>query len=257
MGALEDLARLQTHLAWQTLQFLVPDEAPSDQEFQKRQPVYRVEAIENFIRGVVAVQPDLKLKFFQQAVRIEPMYSQANYELGRLYLQRKNYRAAADTLSKVLPSDPHCREALFHLGLSRYNLNEFDAAQMAFLKVAEDVPLNEVFNNLGAAQTRSNPAEALKNFQKALEGDPNDPDYHFNVGYALLRSGRYGEAAERFRSVLDRVPGDPVATTLLGRCIKGSSSRASGGVPENLERLKGNFEETAYRQLKAVLEVKK
>ena len=44
VGALEDLAALQEHLAWQMLRFLKPASAPSEVEFQQRHPAVRVDA---------------------------------------------------------------------------------------------------------------------------------------------------------------------------------------------------------------------
>ena len=47
--------------------------------------------------------------------------------------------------------------------------------------------MNEVYDDLGAAQSRLNATEAaLASFRKALEGDSADPDYHFNLGYTLV-----------------------------------------------------------------------
>jgi hypothetical protein len=43
---------------------------------------------------------------------------------------------------------------------------------------------------------------------------------------------------------------------MLGRCLNRSASRAGDPRHEGLERLKLNYEETAYRQLKAELGVK-
>jgi TolB-like protein len=45
VGALEDLAALQEHLAWQTLRFLKPAGAPSEAEFRERHPAVRVDAV--------------------------------------------------------------------------------------------------------------------------------------------------------------------------------------------------------------------
>ncbi|HEX2725112.1 MAG TPA: tetratricopeptide repeat protein, partial [Beijerinckiaceae bacterium] len=115
------------------------------------------------------------------------------------------------------------------------------------------VPLSEVLNNLGAAQSRRNLPAALDNFEKALEGNEGDPDYHFNVGYALFKQGDYEGAAEKFRAVLDRRPDDASATTMLGRCL----NRGRAGRVEAMERLKETYEESAYLQLKAVLEPKR
>jgi tetratricopeptide (TPR) repeat protein len=259
IGALEDLARLQTHIAWQTLQFVLREGAPSEDEFRRAQPVLRIDAIESYIRGLLAATAEQKMKLFTQAVRVEPQYSQASYQLGRLHHARKSYKIAIDQLLKVAPADLNYRAAMFVLGLCRYHLRDFAGAEHAFLRVAESVPLNEVLNNLGAAQSRKNSSAAVANFQKALEGDPNDPDYHFNVGYAFFREGDLAAAAERFRAVLDRDPDDAEAITMLGRCLQKQKSvhRAVGAVPsEGLERLKETYEESAYLQLKAVLERK-
>ena len=59
--------------------------------------------------------------------------------------------------------------------------------------------------------------------------------------------------AERFRAVLDRQPDDQSATLLLGMCLKRQGPRAGDSRLEALERLKTNYEERAYWQLKAVL----
>ena len=115
------------------------------------------------------------------------------------------------------------------------------------------MPLNEVLNNLGAAQSRRNLPEALDSFAKALEGDSSDPVYHFNAGYALWKQGKFEAAAERFRAALDREPSDGEATLMLGRCLKKTPFRPADS-RENFERLKTNYEESAWWQLKAVLE---
>jgi len=255
-GALEDLGRLQSHLAWQTLQFVLAGRNPTEDEFRQRQPVVRVDAIESYIRGRLATAPEQKLKYFAQAIRLEPAYSQANFELGRLQFQKKNYRAATDLLQKVNNVDVHYREANFLLGLSRYHLNEFAGSEQAFRIVAQQVPLSEVLNNLGAAQSRLGQTTALENFQKALEGDPADLVYHFNVGYALLQQGELDKAADRFRAVLDRNPDDVEATTMLGRCLQKSAAKTTPR-SQGIERLKDTYQESTYWQLKAVLEPKR
>jgi tetratricopeptide (TPR) repeat protein len=257
LGSLEDLARLQTHLAWQTIRNVNPASAPSEEDFWRRHPVIRVEAIESHTRALLTVNTEQKLKLLTQAVRLDPRYSQANFALGRLYFDRDNWRQAADWLKRVAPADVHYREANFLLGLCRYNFGDFAAAEQAFRLVVSAVPLNEVWNNLGAAQVRQEKAEALENFRKALEGDPGDPDYHFNVGLALYRAGDLDGAAASFRDVLDRNPGDAEAMTMLGRSLKKPPQRGAAQSPEPPARIKETFEESAWLQLKAVLEPKR
>jgi tetratricopeptide (TPR) repeat protein len=256
-GALEDLAALQAHLAWQVLQLLAPNQAPSETEFRAQWPQVRVDAIENYIRGLLAVAPEQKVKLFTQALRLDPNFSDPAYQLGMLAYTRKEYKAAGDWLQKVLQSDVHSRPATFYFGICRFNTGDFSAARNAFERVASEVPLNEVFNNLGAAQSRLNSSVALDSFGKALEGDSGDPVYHFNVGYALWKQGRFGEAAERFRAALDRDPRDQEATIMLGKCLKKTGPRPGDPRGEGLERLKTNYEESAYWQLKALLRAEK
>ena len=142
------------------------------------------------------------------------------------------------------------------LGICRYHTGDFAGAEAAFRLVSQAVPLNEVYNNLGAAQSRQNSPETLESFRKALEGDSADPDYHFNLGYALWKRGLLEAAADSFRAALARKPSDAEATTMLGRCLNRSVPRPGDPRSDGLERLKLNYEETAYRQLKAELGVK-
>jgi Flp pilus assembly protein TadD len=106
------------------------------------------------------------------------------------------------------------------------------------------------------AQSRRNEPQTLENLGKAVQGDSADPDYHFNLGYALWKRGQFESAAASFRAALDRNPGDTDATVLLGRCLNRSGPRTGDPKNDGLERLKLNYEETAYRQLQAELGVK-
>ena len=255
VGALEDLAVLQRHLAWQTLELVAPNAAVSEADFDRRNVVVRVDALESYIRGLLAQSTEEKRKLFGQAVRLNPGFSQACFELGRVDFRVKDYRAAADWFQKVASESAAYNESTFLLGLSRYYMGDFAGAETAFAQVAANVPLNEVLNDLGAAESRLNEASALANFQKALDGDTSDPVYQFNTGYELWKQGKYSAAAERFRAVLERDPDDADAPALLARCQKQSGPRRGEPI-QGMERLKTNYEESAWSQLKAILQPK-
>ena len=257
VGALEDLAALQEHLAWQVLHFVKSEEAPTEAEFHNRHPAVRVDAIESYIRGLMAASAEEKHRLYTQAVRLDSHYSQPCFHLGRMFWRKKEYKPAAEWFQKVAPGDAHYNEANFFLGLSRYYAGDYAEAQAAFQLVAKVVPLNEVYNNLGAAESRRNLSDALANFQRALEGDESDLAYQFNVGYALWRRGNFQAAAQSFRTVLDRDPNDTQASLLLARSEKEIGPRPGDPRTEGLERLKTNYEESAYQQLKAVLQPEK
>jgi len=81
-----------------------------------------------------------------------------------------------------------------------------------------------------------------------IEGDEAEPAYHFNLAYVLMLRGEYEAAAKEFRAVLERTPDDVESTQLLGRCLRPAGPPAVG-----LERLKTEYQESAYLQLKAIL----
>lgn len=253
-GALNDLATLEYRLSWQVLRQLEWKSLPSLDEFLQARPPVRLDAVESYVRGLLAASPDQRHVFFTRAARLDAHYSQPCFQLGKIFWEKKDYKIAAGWLERVSRPDPHYLEAQFFLGLCRYNMANFSGAEQCFQTVAEAVPLNEVYDDLGAAQSRLNqPDAALASFRKALEGDSGDPDYQFNVGYALWRAKQFDEAAESFRAAVERNPGDAEATALLGRSLQKEGPRPGDPKSEARERLKTNYEEAAFRQLQAEL----
>jgi len=253
-GALDDLATLEARLSWQALEALSPQRAPSENEFLKSRPPVRLDALESYIRGLMVEDPDQQRRFFLRAARLDQGYSQPCFQLGKSYWEKKDYRSAANWLARVNRADPHYLEARFYLGLCDYHLGDYTAAAQSFEIVAASVPLNEVYNDLGAAQAHSDPQSAAKSFRKAIEGDNSDPDYHFNLGCVLWRAGQYAAAADSFRTALAANPKDQEAAALLNRSEHRQPPRPE---VEPHERLKTSYQETAYRQLKAELQPKK
>jgi tetratricopeptide (TPR) repeat protein len=249
-GAVEDLATLEARLGWDALRALSPKTAPDEEAFLRDRPLVRLDALESYIRGLLAANPEQQHRFFMQAARLDGAYSQPCFQLGKSYWGKKDYRVAAGWLARVHGGDPHYLEAQFFLGLCDYQIGDYTSAAKCFETVAASVPLNEVYNDLGAAQTRSNLTAAIESFQKALEGDSADPDYRFNLGYALWKSGQFAAAGDSFRALLATNPNDEEAAAMLGH-VEHRELPHPG--TEGHERLKTNYEETAFRQLKAEL----
>jgi len=255
-GSLENLSQMETKLAWMLLRQLAPESAPSEETFFHDRAPVRVDAMESYVRGLMASSEDQKLKLFTQAAHLDEHFSQPDFQLGRWMFAKKDYKTAEQWLSKVTKGDSHFLEAAFLRGICKYHEGDFESATDLFKMVSDDVPLNEVYNNLGAALSRKNDPAAAENFKKALDGDVSDPDYWFNLGYSLWKQGRFELAATHFRAVLDRSPGDQEATIMLGRCIKGEGPRAGDPRSDGRERIKTAFEDSAYRQLQAELKSK-
>ena len=92
----------------------------------------------------------------------------------------------------------------FLLGLALFQSGDYTGAQKAFQTIAAAVPLSEVYNNLGAAESRRNLPQAIDDFRKAADGDPNDPD--LPVSISATRCGRKATSPPppNISAVLDR-----------------------------------------------------
>lgn len=254
-GKLADLSRLEEHMAWQTIHFLDPQTTTSADQLLKPVKLIRLDAKESYIRGLLANNGEQQEKWFEQSLKLDAKYAQPAYELGTLYMRARDYRKAAQFFAKIPKDDPLYLEAKFRMGLSSYLTGDFYTAKNCFRELSQVVPLNEVFNNLGAAESRLNEAAAGDDFRRALDGDNSDATYNFNFGLALYRQAKFDEAARHLRSALDSNPDDHEAAALLSKCQQHTlSAPANSGRTVPPERLKDNFDLTAFRQLKAMVE---
>jgi Flp pilus assembly protein TadD/TolB-like protein len=241
-GPLEDLAEVQNRLARLVLKDVLPEgRVPAESQFLSQRKPVRLDALENYIRGLLADSPEQKHRLFTQAARLDEGFSQPCFQLGKLLLDEENYRAAAGWLERVAAGSQNAVEAQFLLGICRYELGEFEKAESSFRLAVQFIPYAEVWNNLGAAQSRRGSPEALDSFKKALEAGPKDPDYRFNLGYALWKRGEFDSAADTFRAVLDLTPEDPQAILMLGRCLKKTPAEGVAIKIEGFERIKDDY----------------
>jgi tetratricopeptide (TPR) repeat protein len=251
-GKLADLARLEEHLAWQNIKFLDPASDPKIENFLTPQKIIRVDAQESYVRGLLSTNRDQRQKWFMQALNVDPRFISPSLELGKVLWEKKDYRAAILALQHVPAGDSRFAEARFRMGLCAYAAGDFNEAAGYFREVAKTVPLNEVYNNLAAAEAALNQPAALDDFRRAFDGDPSDSTYAFNLGLALLRQNSYEEAVKHLTAAADHDPSDDETQALLSLAEDKTLFTAASRAPAPV-RLKLNFDATAFRELKAML----
>ena len=251
---LVQLIDVQTLIAWDLLRVLRPDFTVAREVFRNSADPIRLDAFENYLRGVIATSPQEKIPFLQEAVRRDPQFAKAWMELGRTYYSEKQYDQAIAALEKISRRDPLSRQANFVLGLSAYYRSNYARARNAFEFVASQFPLTEVYNNLGVLAARQNDSRASGYFQKAVQADPADGDYRFNLGLAYYHAGNLTDAARQLREAVNLHPNDAEAKAFLDAIaplantgMQPSAAKTATRAP--LERIKRNYDESSFRQI--------
>lgn len=257
-GPLLELIDVQTALAWDVMHSLRPELSTTREAFKATAPPVRLDAFENYVRGIIAANAQEQIRHFREAVRLNPEYPEALLHLGMTYFREREYDQAVSWLGRVPATDPHAGQANFYLALAAYSQGDYERAESALNFVAARLPLTEVYNNLGVVAARRGKKNAAEYFQKAIDADPNDPDYHFNLAVTFYRGGDLAGASRQLRVTLGLTPGDADAKALLETISADASARAeqrpASANKAPMERLRRNYDESSFRQLALKIE---
>ncbi|MBI2955776.1 MAG: tetratricopeptide repeat protein [Acidobacteria bacterium] len=220
-GSLDQLLEVQAWLTWRLLRQLDSTFPWSFQDYRQRLPRLSVSAFENYVRGLLAMQREQQLRYFLQAAHLEPSYTLPAFHLAQLYFEDHDYAAARRWFEKIPDGDPLALDAGFYLALCHFFTGEFARASETLAPLASQLPVKDVWNNLGVfASRQGDPAAALAHFHRALEEDPDDPDLYFNLGLHHLRHNQWEEAARALKRCLEIAPRDTEALFLRARALE-------------------------------------
>src|SRR5579884_3495519 len=274
-GPLASLIQLQTGLAWQIMRYLRPGLPFSKSDFISSHPGPRLEAFENYLRGLISRGRADQIRYFRNALRLDPEFTNPAFELGMIYFHDRDYPTAVLWLSKLRRGDPEYLDANYFLGLAFLYQEQYERSAAAFRVVLQQLPLNEVYNNLGIALIRQDRPGAIGYFEKASQSDPSDPVYQFNYGYALWKRDSCAQAIPHLRKAVQGQTNRPAWRAVYMQCLKttgqaeeavrqekllqqqGASewAMAKDTKLQNLERPKDNYDGASLRQLRMLIQV--
>jgi len=251
-------------LAWQVTRQLDPTYAVVEQTFIAADSDLRLDAFENYVRGLTEGSIDERIRHLREAVRLSPHFYPAWLALGKAYFANQIFEQAASTLGHLTKDDPNALEADFYRGLSFFYTGKYMEAEDAFAFDTTRLPLPEVVNNQGVAAARRG-KDGTPLFQQAITADPNDVDYHFNLAVALHRRGDIAGAvreidlavklhpqdteASAFAVTLHKEQQDPGAAAKVNASLSTQTNAPSGATTKGpLERIKRTYNEAGFRQ---------
>jgi len=262
-GKMNDMVAVFDSLAWKLTRVLDPSFSVGEETFIAAGRDLRLDAFEQYIRGITEPDHDERLRHLKQAVTLNPQFSAAWFAMGREDYQAQQYEEAAAAFAKVGHDDPNALEAGFYRGLSLLFSGDYPKAKQAFADVARVLPLAEVLNNEGVAEARQgHDASAL--FIAAETADPNAADYHFNLAVSLNRRGAKNEAKAELAQCLKLRPNDSEAQELQKEWQAPASAPAAAASADAsaeqetkadpLERIVRTFDARAFRQAAVMMD---
>jgi tetratricopeptide (TPR) repeat protein len=136
--------------------------------------------------------------------------------------------ALLDRLQARFPSDPDVLYTSAKLHMKAFN----DSAYAMFQRTPSSYRVHELSGEIFEVQNRY--SDALAEYRKAIQLNPNAPELHFRLGRALLLESHSPEALEQaaaeFRSELKLSPEDGACEFQLGQIaqVQGKAAEAKG-----------------------------
>lgn len=185
---------------------------------------------ENYIKGLIATSPPAKVGYLEAAIKLEPGFDRARLALWSVHHDQANGQAALVAAAAVPDTSPLYARARFSVALSLIQLNRLDDAFATLRTLADRAPSATLMNNIGVIQLRR-PAtpqtgRATYYFNQALKLDEDDPDYHFNLGYAYWAEKDAQSAIFWLREAVRREPADGEAHAVLAAALQATGAAA-------------------------------
>ncbi|MEP6585833.1 MAG: hypothetical protein ABJB70_03815 [Candidatus Udaeobacter sp.] len=207
-GDVTDVFAIQTDLAQKIANELRAKLSPSEKERMERKPTENGEAYQAFVQAhnlSCAFEDSAKLKqseqLYQRAIDLDPnfalalaRYSQLESWMVRTHEGTSEHRDKARSLAeRAFQLQPELPEAHLALGFSYYyGDNNYDAALREFEIAQRGLPNeSEVYLAIGAIQRRQGKwAESTANLEKAASLNPKDtwPLQNLAFNYQMLRN---------------------------------------------------------------------
>jgi len=186
------------------------------------------------------------IRYYQQALAIDPDYVAAHNNLGISLLQLGDAQDALKHFERSVQLKPNSAPSHYNLGNALARAGKLDDAVR---ENQEAIRLNggyrDAYYNLGSILvSMGKVSEAVTEYQNALRIDPDYAEAHLNLGNALMLAGRTSDAIDQYESALRIRPGYAEAHSELGvALLVGGRRREAMAQFEEALRIKPDYAE--------------
>jgi tetratricopeptide (TPR) repeat protein len=139
------------------------------------------------------------------------------YEMGALLQQLKRPEEALTYFTKHLEMVSDDQQTLVQIGKCYADLGRFEDAEAVLRRAVSAADDAVGFYNLGyVLEQLGRPAEAERQYERALQLNPGLAGAHTNLGTALARQGNFAEAVAHLAEAVRLEPGSAAAYNNLG-----------------------------------------
>jgi tetratricopeptide (TPR) repeat protein len=266
-GPLIDLQRLQGDLAYEVLYHRNSALPFSREQIVADATQAPIGAFENYIKGTLTRDRNARIEFLQQAIKeyadknkgaVNGQYIAAIFELGRIYYESGDYKEALEQLSLVTKKDPRYDESQFYVGAAQSALGQTDRSLATLQNLAAELPLYEVYNNIGALLIKQKQyAEALNHLKPASDAAPRDTDTLFNLGYNYYLTKDYAKAVDTLKSQTKLRPSDGEAFYILSKALAGAGDQAgAAGAADQAKKTLVSYAQWETKGVPQVMRIK-
>lgn len=152
------------------------------------------------------------LKYYQQTLLRNPKDLEAQVNCGNLCVELHRYEEAAGyfrRLARILKTNLDVRNALCYalqeLGNESHTNGQYALAEACFQEALEHQPANAayLYNLANAQRELGKPKEAALHYQKSIQFNPTDADTHNNLGNVQRELGQLDLAIASYQKAID------------------------------------------------------
>jgi tetratricopeptide (TPR) repeat protein len=209
-------------------------------------------AFELFVKGLLAETPATQIGHFEKALSLAPDYDRARLALSRAHAVMGQWAKAREAALAVPARSPFAPRGQFEAAVAEIGLKRYDDAFARLKTLGDQTNAPEVFNNLGVIQLRrgatAQTGRATYFFSKAVERDPAQAAYAFNLGYAYWREQDHQAAVYWLREAVRRDPSESDAHFVLAAALQASGAATEAARERELaRRLSAEYEERSKK----------